>query len=265
MQGTGMGLPHSGAVCDSAFFAIAESNIFINSNAKKCVYKYYRFKDDILILTSVMGNRDEFGAMMRKSGGFFDVKCEEVNSLCVSFLELRVFREGKRVGCAPHIKITGLNAPILVATSQQPAKVHISWPQNFLKRRSLLCTNLHDAEDERRRLIQLFKSNSSPAHIVKTLERCNLGEKRGEARNMHSTTGDTVHIVLPYSRHLKSLPRAINAWWQDRKFEVMSAFGSANNVQIRIAWSNAWPNMQSLLSNGCSKQIRDREGGLKNI
>ncbi|CAE7466663.1 unnamed protein product [Symbiodinium sp. CCMP2592] len=91
-KGTGMGLPHSGEVADSAFAALAEDPWAVKRTiqAHHGIDGYWRFRDDILILGSNRQRAKEFFWELRKLAAFFKVQCEAWNAEEIQFLEVTV-------------------------------------------------------------------------------------------------------------------------------------------------------------------------------
>ncbi|CAE7505839.1 unnamed protein product, partial [Symbiodinium microadriaticum] len=143
-NGTGMGLPHSGEVADSAFAALAEDPWATNpaTQASHNIDGYWSFKDDILLLGSHKQRAKEFFWRLREMASFFKVKCETWNANEIQFLEVLVVKNARK-GCfetKPRYRDSNISKPLDIS-SAHPQHVHRSWPMALTHRaRSLTNT-----------------------------------------------------------------------------------------------------------------------------
>jgi hypothetical protein len=160
--GSGMGLRHSSSICDVAFFALCEVPWGLKPavRAKYQIEKYWRLRDDILILTPGDGTCLGWFDVFRERGKpVFTMQCVEYSRTAVTMLAVRVGRNA----CHPTVfsirpRSVTHQGPMLSVQSGHPPHVHLSWPLSVLCTKLRLCTKdcLKEAFSEFMQRLQMF-------------------------------------------------------------------------------------------------------------
>ena len=243
-NGTGMGLPHSGEVADSAFAALAEDPWATNpaTQASHNIDGYWSFKDDILLLGSHKQRAKEFFWRLREMASFFKVKCETWNANEIQFLEVLVVKNARK-GCfetKPRYRDSNISKPLDIS-SAHPQHVHRSWPM-ALTHRARSLTNTPEGMKEamkamERRFIDNF-ADPQYLHQCRSVRPC-VSEKPG--RTSWITFG--FHPALQ-----SSIKRGVQKCVQG-PFSGLYAWCFGVRPSIRVAWSNRLHNIASQVSN----------------
>jgi hypothetical protein len=140
VRGSGMGLPHSGAVAEMALMSAVELSLIRRLREYQILF-FGRFKDDVCIL---FNNIDRLRSFVDayKVGPPFKVLCESIDRHAIHFWECRVERCGPSHRVFPVSKPSSLNSPWLSRSSAHFPSVHASWPLSRLKSRLSLCSSL---------------------------------------------------------------------------------------------------------------------------
>ena len=102
VEGSGMGLPHSAGIADSAFYHKAERGM-VEKDALESVGidMLVRYRDDILILANSYEKFIAWFQKLKSKAGFFKLQCEEIVRFSkvgdkeVQFLQFRVQMNGE--------------------------------------------------------------------------------------------------------------------------------------------------------------------------
>ena len=148
IRGSGMGLPHSGALCDAAVIVRAERQHagVLGVRQHHCIDGFWRYKDDVLVLGSDPGLANEFLRRYISFAGYFKIVCENVDSNQCKFLEVIVKKGVCEFLTIPSYKNTNISKP-LEMTSAHPPFVHKSWPI-ALRRRTQALASIRACEIE---------------------------------------------------------------------------------------------------------------------
>mgnify|MGYP000231985502 CR=1 FL=1 len=111
VKGSGMGLPHSGAVSESAFLEGSEKALIPRLEEFSILY-YARFKDDVICIYDNIQAFHEFVHLLAQ-GHPFELKIESENQVSVEYLEVVVSKTECKYKAVPACKTTALSVPWL--------------------------------------------------------------------------------------------------------------------------------------------------------
>jgi len=136
--GSGMGLPHSGDVADTAFLWYVEIPFILSARNRKLygIILYARYRDDMLAILNHAPAQgitpvNDFVSIVQRRAKPFRVSVESISHQEVCFLDVCLFK-GKRwpitgkLDFKPYRKPTNIATPLNL-TSSHPLKVHVSW------------------------------------------------------------------------------------------------------------------------------------------
>ena len=125
---------------------------------------YWRFKDDILLITSRKDRIRSFVVCARhRTQGVYRLEVEKVSRETVDMLSLRITRQGSRLIATPRPKPT---AVMLSASSAHPSHIHRTWPLARLKSIFESCTDSRDANFFMTELIAQFRKFFAPEWLL---------------------------------------------------------------------------------------------------
>ena len=118
-----------------SFFALGEREFAARSQVLQSfgIKRYYRYRDDVLMICSRNQGTREFFKMLREKVQPFKLQVEEVSGSSIRYLDLLLTKTGTRFVARPAFKTTSLARP-LDPTSAHPKFVHCSWPVGMVKR-----------------------------------------------------------------------------------------------------------------------------------
>jgi hypothetical protein len=121
--GTGIGLNHSGELSDWILFAIAEKHLLTTMMMQRHhIRKWWRFKDDILILSDCMEEARAFVKNFMVSAKYYKAICDRVahaSAGAIEFLDINIEQRLGRYVCFLYEKPI-LKGPPLCFTSMHP-------------------------------------------------------------------------------------------------------------------------------------------------
>ena len=242
-KGTGMGLPHSGEVADSAFAALAEDP-WATKHAIQVYHGidgYWRFRDDILILGSDRQRAKEFFWELRKLATFFKLQCEAWNAEEIQFLEVTV-RKNVNTGCfetMPKYRDSNISKP-LDTSSAHPQHVHRSWPCGLARRVRMLTNTTRGMKEAMSELTRRFVDNFADPQVLHPCS--SIGKPAAQKLGRPSWITFGFHPALQ-----RSIKRGVQKCIQGPFSGWYSwCFGSMPNIQV--AWSNRLRSMGSYIS-----------------
>ena len=254
-KGSGMGLPHSGAVAESALLAGAELAL-IRDLAAYHVDLYLRFKDDIFILFDDMPHLRRFVTKLRANHPF-EIRCDEISSSKVAFLEVEVSID--KANCQfriqPVDKTSKLNVPMLSCRSAHPPPVHNSWPVCLLKNKLALSSH----RDLKHKVFQDFVQRALASHLSPVAHQAfsvhdpsdSPKRKRGTAQVavrqiISKHRGFATWCILPFypALHKSGLSKSVHNLINSHVAKELLAITFSNCApSVAIGWRNAVPNI----------------------
>ena len=167
---SGMGLAHSGDLCDAALDSLAESwstdPVVLREHG---VRLYVRFRDDIFFIGSDRRLSVSYVQELRRRAKFFHIIAECPSDSEAQFLEVKVWKSGTRYHTVPCPKPTSLGIPLDV-TSAHPPRVHLSWPVGTISRVQGLSTHREHAVSAKA-LVNRFRRRHAPSFLIELLNR----------------------------------------------------------------------------------------------
>ena len=134
------------------------------------IKRYYRYRDDVLMICSRKQGTREFFKMLRGKVQPFKLQAEEVSRSSIRYLDLLLTKTGTRFVARPAFKTTSLARP-LDPTSAHPKFVHCRWPVGMVKRIFPLCSREADVLPCKEELVSRLQANSASkcaiARVVK--------------------------------------------------------------------------------------------------
>ena len=241
VRGSGMGHRHSGCIADCSFFALGKRDFAAKAQVLECfgVKRYYRYRDDVLMICSRKQGTREFFQTLRRMVQPFRIQVEEVNSVCVRYLDLLLTKSGTRFIAQPAFKPTSLARPLDPA-SAHPKFVHCSWPVGMVKRIFPLCSREVDVLPCKRELISRLQANSASKCTIARVVKANPWPERKVPR-VSDNVSSVLWAVFGFHPGLqKELLHAI------RRVLGCSSCALVREAwptfpEIRIAWKNTLP------------------------
>ena len=172
VQGSGMGLCHSGDVMDFAFWQRCESKLLADKVKLLHtfgIYRYWRYRDDILIVAISACKARTFVDEVAAAGGHFKISVEEFGSSTARYLDLELTVAGTNIVTRPAWKPTSLLRP-LETSSAHPPSVHVSWPVSMMQNAAKLASSEGGAEAAQQFLLQGFQRFLTPQPILDSME-----------------------------------------------------------------------------------------------
>jgi hypothetical protein len=198
-RGSGMGLPHSGAVADTSLRNLMEKG-FVDSPstlARYDIYAYYRFKDDILIIAKTRTGARAFVVELMKNSKYYAIKVEAVSSTSCKMLDLRIWWDGF-FHTKVEVKDTAMGMP-LSHESNHPSTIHYNWPKAYIQRLFSLCTKHTDKRGAIDQFLLRLASHHTHSRILSSL-RIYADQLLSNSlpKKVKSPISDLSWLVLPY-------------------------------------------------------------------
>jgi hypothetical protein len=241
-QGTGIGLPHSGDLTDWVFYCMVEAQVLPLLQAFG-IAKYWRYRDDILLLSHSKERAYEFVAMMRRLSACYKLEVKDVSSIGLRHLNLYIsFDEDGRLHARPGYKPTALGLR-LAPSSAHHESVHSSWPLMMLRHVKRLCSHADEVHAEQESLARRFLNDGMPAYVVASAwQKLHEVRKSGRRPATSSCTRQDVWMPLPYHPIWgKSVAKYLSRFNRDLEFTTLWANRGLVAPRVRLAWSNFMP------------------------
>jgi hypothetical protein len=272
VEGSGMGLTHSSAVVDAAFYIYCEARwAGLPCIASQFgILMYVRFRDDVLIIAADIWQCKTWLARLREyAQPVFVIELVDLSSSCVDMLAVRIMVNGSMLETTA--KPPRSLGPPLSVRSAHPLHTLSSWPIAYLRSAMKLCssevlarqcveqflqrlTQYHEPEN----FVELIRSQADRALLMR------FGSLSPKSKpDLRAGSGSLVKwLVLPFhpfwnegnlNRRLRvrlSQPDVQVAW--------QLATRSFTSLAVRVAWASGCSNLQTLAVSkvGC-KVTRD--------
>ena len=254
--GTGMGLPHSGSLANSAFAGRVERTWLSRESTKAAygIFLYARYMDDIfVVLRKDFKLVRQFIQELSHRSGYFIMQVESCSLAHATMLDLELyFGQGhKKTGILdyrPHFKDTHFQRP-LSHLSAHPKHVHSLWPINNLKRLAKRCSSRHEFLYARhlflRRMIE-FRAANSVIEKLKSFDPWFApGEQQPQGTRGNTTSGNAIWMSFPYSEvwAKSGISRVIREFIESpfARHMLQEAWGRPVDLDLRIAWKLTSP------------------------
>ena len=255
IRGSGMGLCHSGAVAELAFYVGGEQKLISQLGALE-IALFKRFKDDIIMLFKTFHGLKNATNIIKDGKHPFRIECEDIGR-SVKFLQVRVEVGLKEFLVYPEAKPTALLVPRLSMYSAHAPSVLDAWPSCQLKNELQLCSSLALKRDHFHSFLSdmmvhhhthnaiakalLLNPVAKPKHTV-----CNFGGKAYYARPRSTVKGrrqnvGAVWLILPFFSGFRNtcLSKAIGNLFKSSFIsrELALAF-CERPPKLSMSWSN---------------------------
>ena len=233
------GLAHSGSIAELSLVMGSERRMLPQLSAHN-IDLYVRFKDDIFVIFKCYKLLNRFVRGLR-NGHPFKIKCEEISSTSISFLEVQVHKTLKAFEVYPVSNPSSLNTPWLSKSSCHVKSVHDAWPPARLVARLKLCSSLKLKRIEKRVFITRAKRENLSAKALATLASTTLHATK---RSSKPGTHHVKWAVLPYFPCLFPtgiIGRSAKFWHSTLAKRELDSISLG--IQVRVSWSNATRNI----------------------
>jgi len=250
LRGSGMGITHSGDLCDLAFAARVERYLCRSIIFEKFRIKLYcRFKDDALLVIS-RGKHLPLIQHLKVHGKYFKIKVERMDKREMEYLNLNIYKSSKATGpCLKteyYFKPTALSIP-LSSASAHPRCIHESWPKAMIASIRRLCSEPLNADKGENELRKRFSQAMVP--VVWPQQQSRLTPVKGPvARNQ-----SVLWCAMPYHPWLaKPLSSALARVQLDDPTLHAKLFGEDGITRItasgvKFAWTTYFPRLATIL------------------
>ena len=246
-RGSGMGLPQSSDVCDSALHIRLDTWLLKSGVRDKMrILDYFRFRDDLLIVYNMFeGTAERIQKCiqhMRVSAGYFRLQVEHACAREVTYLDLKLVLHNNMIVCVQAPK-PQQGAPLDMSSAHHRG-VHASWPMGQKGRITSLCTRKADAKKCWSMFEDRFKlfSLQQPILTRKTKSRADKQETKWLPVGFHPDLA-------------KSLNRAVHCFISQYSLLTGQLFGTGrlgikfNTVQV--CWRNQYQMLEHRLGHIC--------------
>ena len=263
LEGTGMGLIHSGELADLAFYHDFEKPILQNQFVIDSLWiqLYVRFKDDLFIISGGKYFCERTSSLFQSSSTF-KVQEEALDFYHMPYLDLVVFKgkhwdtslwEGNTLDFCPMMKPTSQGLA-LHPRSHHLCSTHMSWPFAELRRLSYRCSRaefFHAAKLEF--VARLRRYGALPVLVAKLMEFRFLGSKTPDTHRRPRELSGAQEVFVVFSHHpiwekvgitgaIKSI--IDNPYWQQSLVEEANL-----SLNVRVSWKlEARPHQQRILA-----------------
>ena len=237
VRGSGMGLVHSSAVQDYAFFIACEQGI-VDCISDWGIRWYFRCRDDIVFsATSIDHARTFIDALRHRAADVFDIKLEQVSRSTVQFLNVAIAVRPDRYNIQSTFKKTALCRP-LGSDSMHSSVIHRTWPINMVRQHFLLNSNRRDAMNARNIIAERLLRYNFDSHILASVANCD-GMK---INTHHSLVGNYVKLwcVLPFHGiWCKSVLRVLFRFKNSQELDFLLRYVDGSQTPcVQISWRN---------------------------
>ena len=174
VQGSGMGLPHSGELAD-ILLLLKEVQTVLDPSFCQQIRAYCRYKDDLIIAVDDVGNANVATMWWHFKHGClpYVVKPDEVNRdgftmLDVTFFKGDTWNRSKQLDYKPFIKPSSLGM-VLNSTSNHVPTIHEQWPLAEIKRYQRLSSTRGHFEVARDLFVQRMKKFDAQDHVIASI------------------------------------------------------------------------------------------------
>jgi len=237
VEGAGMGLVYSGSTADAAFYSKVETwACSADVMRQHKIHAYFRFKDDIWVLSSCRELMTTFFHGMKQRSEYFELICTEVSRTAIDMLQVTVIRNvgTGQFTCKPIVKDLG---PPLDLTSGQPSSTLFRWPAACIRSLNKLSTVPKYALDAKKTFITRFERHHCPKEWIDLIASTEI-----EARSANDAPfSDCKWLVLPY--HSVWQKAGIASTLRDFKNDpswnsIINFCGGQSVPDFCVAWKN---------------------------
>ena len=248
--GAGIGLEHSAAIANYAFYCVCEKP-FLESADAVGITKYSRYHDDICLIAETIAAWRLAWAALKKFRRFFTLEVRQISSVSVNILDLTLSNVDDIASVEP--TLIKLPLPLCPTSCHSPA-THRAWPGAVTKRVLSLSS---DSGNAITRLANLY--SRVPCHPI-VMDRLQTYEAPPQAPVQTPSNVQRVACVMKFH------PVLFKAW--KCACRVVPIPESLSLVAVN-GWANGVPSVENFISahniNFCKGKrylcIRDDSGG----
>ena len=245
-KGTGIGLLHSGELTDWIFYVLVEKPLFESGLLSECgVLEWWRYKDDILILSKGHLNAAPLIKHMTSRGNPWQFKVEDINAKSMHYLDIRISIGRTFFTIHPEYKSSALLL-YLSHESGHHGRIHRAWPRMMMSRVASRCLNV-DSNDHQSILAERFRgAGMAPAIINDVMKRVSGAQRIPRCGPMPKRS---FWLVLPFHPSwARSISQAVRCLSKaDLQVLLSMSFKPWSNFSVRVSWSNALEPFVNLL------------------
>ena len=251
IEGSGMGLPQSAGIADSAFYHKAERGLVDEQSLRETgIDLLIRYRDDILILSHDYGKFVAWFQVLKARSGFFRVQCEEIVRFCecedreVQFLQFRVQMNARsrKLRLIPHCK--NIAMPLESSSAHAPA-VH-NWPKQHVNAMCKLATDDAARRTAKQCIMARFRKHLTPEEVLAEMMEAgtprNFTTKEVRSSNVLWITLSW-HPIWKFARFGKTIRKFCE---HDVRYLLDQAF--CRVFDVRVSWKNGLMYSSALVS-----------------
>jgi len=239
-SGSGIGLKHSSVISGAGLVHSCE--IALLSKFADGLLGYFRFEDDIIVLTRSMQTMRDFGKDLCHRYPPYRVVARQISRTSVSILDLEISIVHNYLIVNPSFE---KRPSPLCPTSAHAPHVHTSWPSGLASR----AVSLSDSKEEALRRLNLQYSNIPCDPLI--VDRLSLRASNKQIGSLASSQVQVATCVLKYHPLLRhAVTAALKA------VTIPPTLG----ISVRVAWKNALPSVSSIIARHNIRQANHKKG-----
>jgi hypothetical protein len=215
VQGSGMGMRHSGSISNAAF--LADFELPLLRDRDRCgIQAYCRFQDDIVAAVKSPQHCVPLTEMLvEKSSSMYRVEKETFSLVGVPFLDLFVFKASEhgaphRLAWRPYVKPTARHVP-LSSASCHPMSCHRSWPRAEIQRMFSRASFRADFECAKQQKLSRWRSFFLSPSVVASAAAWQPKILLRSCSVIDRPVVRIVRLVLPYSERWRGINSKLQA------------------------------------------------------
>jgi len=227
--GAGIGLEHSAAIANYAFYRVCEKP-FLESIDAGGILKYARYHDDICFIAESWIATISACNALKDLSGFFILETRQFSSISVNILDLTLSKVGNAARVEP--TLSKLPLPLCPTSCHSPA-THRAWPGAVTKRALSLSS---DSGDAMNRLVGLYSRVPCHPTVIDRLQR-----SASVPQQLIRASGNTQRLACV----MKFRPVLFQAW---RSACRAVPIPESLNLVTVTGWANGVPAVDSFIS-----------------
>ena len=247
LQGSGMGLPHSGTVASASFHKRVESKI---SFQRFGIQTMTRFHDDMFFVIDSAAQATLLLSFMQSVAKHFIITCSACSSSCVQFLDLSVSIVSNKINVRPSLH--KIPCPLHVDSAHAP-HVHNAWPHSLKKKVRALA--FPDSACAAEKLLNQYRAGNASQHTLRIMSSSSSSSSPPQLSSNLDLSGTThnIQVERPKFTWLSMGGHPVLFRCMNRVLRNSSLPFVMN--PIRICWRNTLPNLQRLIFRANSSKL----------
>jgi hypothetical protein len=251
LEGSGMGMRHSGSISDAAFFAQCEKRLVLENDSLG-VEVYARFKDDIFVsLQNVSYIRAFKEALIGGAAPMYRVELESYSFVGVPFLDLQISKRETGgltfLSWCPYFKPTGRHIP-LSSESSHPRSCHRAWPVAEIRRMWSRSSSRQDFLHARAVKLARFQAFFLDESIFRMAESWQPSILPGSGRHLvpcREQQYRIIRLILPFSRRWVGLASKLHVL-QSKWEQFLALIGV--NIRLQVSFRKGGQALTSIVN-----------------